>query len=300
MANINMTQEQLDNVVTAINNRAKISVVETKTSAMTKAQFNGLAEERKANRGGSGFDEWGNSHNTGILINNGMCVFNTTPNLFLLGSFVKGTSTISKTSYPLIEINGVVHKLDKLNDTNANQSVITLPTAPTIYPHDTVLTTEQLNSGVIKHADSSNSGLIVNGKFDTDTAGWIGSGYTVSSNTLLLTNPTSAEAYAYQNFTTVVGKKYVVEITLTIGTATIPKLQLKTALAGATILNQTYTTGGRYVVEFTATTLNSTIIVSTNTTSTGLTAIFDNIAVYPADAISRSDLVFLELTKIAV
>ena len=33
--------------------------------AMTKAQFNALAEERKANRSGSGFDEWGVYNATG-------------------------------------------------------------------------------------------------------------------------------------------------------------------------------------------------------------------------------------------
>ena len=236
MVNINMTQGQLDNVVTAINNRAKTSVVETKTSAMSKAQFNALAEERKANRAGSGFDEWG-LHRSEIStfpnVNQGIWVSSDYSNYFVIGRD-SSSAGVSKTKYPIINVNGIIHRIESINSIGIVQSHIQLPIAPTIYPHDTVLTTEQINSGVIKHADSSNSGLVQNGK------GLSGTTFT-------------------QTVITVNGKKYTIEY----------------------VDNSI-----RKTLEITATVTTYNISLSgTNITEVGM---------YPNDAISRSDLVFLE------
>lgn len=298
MANINMTQEQLDNVVTAINNRAKTSVVETKTSAMTKAQFNALAEERKANRAGSGFDEWGVYNATGsatTFFGSGTSVrgFQNMIVSSMTGGSWDGTffSCFGKNSSSIIS--GVTHKHEEA-------SAIRIPTAPNIYPHDTVLTTEQINSGVIKHADSSNSGLIVNGKFNVDTSGWSGgSGATLSteSGSLKVQGGVTNYPFAYQVIPTVIGKKYKIEGYSTSGVNTAFSAYSANPLSGGTqlgIIVNTTPTNSYSTVEFTATTTSTWIICSIESTVDNSSATFDNIAVYPADSISRSDLVFLE------
>ena len=130
-------------------------------------------------------------------------------------------------------VNGNLHKLAYINS-NALKSNILLPTAPNIYPYDTVLTTEQINSGVIKHADSSNSGLVTSGK-------------NLSGTTF------------NQTVVVVTGKKYIIEYKD----------------------NEV-----RKTLEITASSTLYTISLSdTNITEVGM---------YPADAISRSDLLLAE------
>lgn len=296
MANINMTQGQLDNVVTAINNRAKTSTVELKTTAMSKAQFDALAEERKANRAGSGFDEWGKHHVTVATysnINEGMYVYPSIPNIFNLGRQSSSGAGISKTEVPIISTNGYRQILKSIGTGSAYENTVTLPPAPNIYPYDTVLTAEQINSGVIKHADSSNSGLIVNGKFDTDTSGWTSynSGtITFNSGSALISSNGTNYGGASQVIQTVNDKKYILEF----------EVSSSTGNRAVTITNSDKTGGvfqqannGRFVIEFIATSTSCSIMFG-GATSTTFSGIFDNIAVYPADAISRSDLVFLE------
>lgn len=275
---------------------------------MTKAQFNALAAERKANRAGSGFDEWGaggpsNNINYGLhtwIYNNVSYVS--------LGRETDLQGGISKTLYAKVNINGENIKLGGVAHNgvavNNNRLDITSPTAPTIYPHDTVLTAEQINSGVIKHAGASNSGLIVNGKFDTDTSGWInyvgGSISQVSGR--LKTQSISDRGRGYQYLTNlVVGKKYVVEaMVASDGVVEAGLYCSSTNNVGAFdygVLKATIseTTLVYKKLEFTATTTN--LMLCCTTISSGVSSsysYFDNIAVYPADAISRSDLVFLE------
>lgn len=264
------------------------------SNMMTKAQFNALAEERKANRGGSGFDEWGKHaipSSTTSLINEGMWVTNVDSNIIVIGRYRGyGNQGVSKSYSPIVNINGCSHKIDS----NLGQTVIALPTAPNIYPYDTVLTTEQINSGVIKHADASNSGLIVNGKFDTDTNGWTAMwNCTLSQSSGKLT-ATSVVASGYmdynQAFATIIGKKYIVKCNMDKGTSSDIQAYIRTGVGyGTLILN---TSNSRF--EFTATTTMSNIAFRSYVTAIGQQSSIDNIAVYPADAISRSDLVFLE------
>lgn len=294
MANINITQGQLDNVVTAINNRAKISDVETKTSAMTKAQFNALAEERKANRAGSGFDSfgWGSTSepSTDYIINEGLWIRSNIPNVICLSRSDEATKGTSKSKIPIVNINGVQHKIFDYGGDR-----ITLPTAPTIYPHNTVLTPEQIASGVIKHADASNSGLIVNGKFDTDMSGWKALSCTlnVEANRLKIVNNGGINGAAQQGFSTVVGKKYIIEFELTSGNVNMG-MQVKADSTGISGWSLTGSPTGRYTYEYTATSTTSYILFSPYSNSAGAYGYVGNIAIFPADAISRSDLVFLE------
>ena len=200
-------------------------------NTMTKAQFNALAEERKANRAGSGFDEFGK--HVGTSINEGMYTNPIYINNFRIGRPIDGTGT-SKKNNPVVNINGVVQNINYINTTINYDNTILLPTAPNIYPYDTVLTTEQINSGVIKHAASSNSGLVTMGK-------------NLSGTTF------------NQTITVVNGKKYIIEYV---------------------------DNGVRKTSEITASSASYIISLSgTNITEVGM---------YPLDAISRSDLVFLE------
>lgn len=271
-------------------------------NTMTKAQFNALVEERKSNRAGSGFDEWGASTLTGY-INNGMQVFSiNTMSYLALGRELDLQPGLSKTLYPKVNINGVWIRIggtafDGIT-VNNNRFDIKLPTASNIYPYDTVLTAEQIASGVIKHADASNSGLIVNGKFDTDTSGWsesITGTVSWNSGTLKITS-VGGDRYAYQAISCVIGKEYVVEFngrcsdqygTLSVGT---------TKEFGTPVVNYSLVTDSpnmdKYTFKFTATA--TPMYIRPKIGAANSIAYFDNIAVFPADAISRSDLVFLE------
>lgn len=216
-----------------------IDQINTQNSAMTKAQFNALSEERKANRAGSGFDSMG-KHSVGYAsVNDGIIAAsaNDYVDAFQMGwNFTSQLAGTSKTNYPIANINGVLLKLFSINRASTGYEInkIQLPTAPTIYPYDTVLTTEQINSGVIKHADSSNSGLVVMGK-------------NLSGTTF------------NQTISVVNGKKYIIEY---VDNAVRKTLEI-TASSTSYIIN----------------------LSGTNITEVGM---------YPLDAISRSDLVFLE------
>ena len=273
---------------------SKVNLGSATSNTMTKAQFNALAEERKANRAGSGFDEFGK--HVGTSINEGMYTNPIYINNFRIGGPIDGTGT-SKKNNPVVNINGVVQNINYINTTINYDNTILLPTAPNIYPYDTVLTTEQINSGVIKHADASNSGLIVNGKFDTDTSGWVFSDSNAvfyENNSIRITS-TSADRRIRQSISCIIGKKYIIEAEMTstdiyggfivgLGTTFSAEIQLR---VGRIITNKE-----KVKFEFTATsTMHSIqpIMGAANSTVT-----FDNIAVYPVDAVSRSDLAFLE------
>ena len=268
---------------------------------MTKAQFNALAEERKANRAGSGFDSfgWGSTSipSTDYIVNEGMWVRSTVPNTIHSSRSDASSQGISKSKIPIVNINGVQHKIF---DNGGDR--INLPTAPTIYPYDTVLTPEQIASGVIKHADASNSGLIVNGKFDTDTSGWTAyyNGTISEVNGKIRLTDTLADggsARAVQGIQTVIGKKYIAEtVSSNINNATTHSLAVFTGSSGdgSNVSILTQANAQTFRLEFVATTSISYITIMVNASVANGYAEFDNIAVYPADAISRSDLVFLE------
>ena len=273
-------------------------------SMMSKAQFNALASERRANRAGSGFDEWGKHFTSTSPVNEGMFPSASIPNTFFIGydnvttSLVTG---ISKTNMPYVSVNGIVSKILGINDINSPlRNNITLPPAPTIYPYNATLTPEQIASGVIKHADSSNSGLIANGKFDTDTSGWsnFDASLSIDANRLKITSnagSTSGTFGVQMLSNLVVGKKYIVEFNaISISSGSL-LFRVGSGTATQPFINIYSTTPiiGRNNIEFTATLTNHHIFMGL-VTSAGQNAVYDNIAVFPSDAISRSDLVFLE------
>lgn len=191
-------------------------------------------------------------------------------------------------------VNGVLQKLVYINS-NTSKSSILLPTAPNIYPYDTVLTAEQIASGVIKHADASNSGLIVNGKFDTDTSGWsaFSSSLVIESGKLKITNNSAYNGTIRQTFSSIVGKEYIVEFEATSGSHNLG-MQIKGDASGISGWSVAGATTGRYTFKYTATTTTTYLLFAVYNNTLGAYAYVDNIAVYPADAISRSDIVFLE------
>lgn len=294
-------KNQIQGYVIPAGTSYSVDQINTQNSAMTKAQFNALAEERKANRAGSGFDGWGRHHASVTFfpnINEGMWATTEPANSLYLGKETATSVGASKSQYPIVNINGVVQKIKGSSIVeNTDRTLIKLPTVPNIYSYDTVLTAEQVASGVIKHADASNSGLIVNGKFDTDTSGWTSSNGGVISyiNGNLQITKTGSGLWqgAKQTIPTVIGKKYVVEATIS---ESISATAAVYAIATGNIV--TSASASRVTLEFIATAVTSEIFLSFNSASgaEGSVLKFDNVAVYPADTISRSDLVFLELT----
>lgn len=283
------------------------SVANWRDSMMSKAEFNAVAAERRANRTGSGFDEFGKHYTpsgTVLPINEGMFVNSAVANTLSMGRALYSVG-ISKTAYPVLSINGtslIVRQINNSHSSEVIENVLTLPPAPTVLPSTATLTQQQIDSGVIKHADASNSGLIVNGKFDTDTSGWTGTNATLSvvANQLVVTgtavSPTSQRADATQ-FSTIIGKKYILEYNLISNTGTVD------TSVGPVIIGGTFDTNGLTYIYDNTVGRKQYIITATATSITvrlqagnlvGVISTFDNIAVFPADAISRTDLVFLE------
>ena len=271
-----------------------VDQINTQNSAMTKAQFNALAEERKANRAGSGFDEMG-KHNSVVAtypnINEGMWSW-LTPNSLILGKDSAQNAGISKTLFPVINVNGVINKLFALNS-NSSYCNIILPTASNIYPYDTVLTAEQIASGVIKHADASNSGLIVNGKFDTNTSGWTNDASSSWSllNGKMHSNGSVNGSKFTQVINTVIGKQYTIEFEVSNYASGTFRLY-DVAFLNTVGYYVDAMSNGRFTHTWTATATTHTIICSDYTGN--FIGDIDNIAVFPADAISRSDLSMAE------
>ncbi len=227
-------KNQIQGYVIPVGTSYSIEEINTQNSAMTKAQFNALSEERKANRAGSGLDYMGKgSSTTSLNVNEGIWTDASQTNRFYIGKTTANAGT-SITNEAQSMVNGILQKLKNVNNATLAIAEILCPTAPNIYPYNTVLTTEQINSGVIKHADSSNSGLVTMGK-------------NLSGTTF------------NQTVTVVNGKKYIIEYV---------------------------DNGVRKTLEITASSTSYIISLSgTNITEVGM---------YPLDAISRSDLVFLE------
>ena len=265
---------------------------------MTKAQFNALADERKANRAGSGFDSFGKGSSTSTVnVNEGIWTDSAQVNKFYLGKTTANSGT-SITNHAETMTNGILQKLKYLNSTSAIAEIL-CPIAPNIYPHDTVLTAEQIASGVIKHADSSNSGLIINGKFNTDTSGWTTTRFTptwqVDGSVYLDATEYTAGLFS-QSIALIVGKQYIVEVNVVSRNTTYTQSVVNCSTSDATTSvygSSSNLVVGRNVFTFTADGTKPYIAIKSGTHPSDYITI-DNIAVYPADAISRSDLVFLE------
>ena len=251
-------------------------------TALSKATFEAIARDNRDKFAGSGFVEFGKVL-AGIptyLVNDGIWTLSTYSNYFVMGRY--GGSGTSKTDYPLLNINGNRLSINSIN--SGTQNNIQLPTAPTVYPFGTTnhLITEGL---AIAHADASNSGLIVNGKFDTDTIWTKGTGWTIGGGVATIAG-TGTSFLTNTQYIFIAGRKYIIEFEVTRFVSGGARLYLD---GTGYIANAT--TGGRFSIEFTPTVNNSTLKF---VASSGDDLDISSIAVFPADAISRSDLVFLE------
>jgi trimeric autotransporter adhesin len=148
--------------------------------------------------------------------------------------------------------------------------------------------------------------LVTNGTFTTDTSGWTATNATFVSATgvAVLTNSGATNGYAYQTITTVVGKAYSVGVSLTLGTATTPRLLIGNSADAVTLGSVSMASTGNYAVNFIATATTTYITVETNSTTISQTASFDNISVKLADpdrSVKNTGLVINgTLTKTAV
>lgn len=251
-----------------------------RASSLSKSAFNAIARDNRDRYAGSGH----------ILLDSALTSVNIGISTGLTSNtFIQGNSTFN--------INGSIEKY-------LSQNVL-LPQAPTVFPYNTWDSVANpnptagtdawliKNGFAIQHADASNSGLIKNGKFDTDTSGWTlaGTGTTLTQNAGQATLTVVTGGYgASQSIPTVVGKKYIFEADFIseTGSGSIYVAQIN----GTKYTDTNFVAPGHYSAEFTATEASVHVWVANSTN--GGTTVFDNIAVFPADAISRSDLVFLE------
>ena len=262
-------------------------------TALSKATFEALARDNRDKFAGSGFVEWGNYAIGTTAINDGIWGVPSYVNHFFMG-YEGAILGNTKTTMPYPNINGTIHKIDGTFYT-AGRNKILLPEAPTVYPTGTTnhLITEGL---AIAHADASNSGLILNGKFDSA----LGVEWSPASNAnisatggkLTVTSTDMAYAVAILNQTGLtIGREYTIEIEKSDNVSGL--LYVGTELNSTAYGNTgVYTNSGRYSITFTA--ISTTFRLRVYTHLVGETTTWDNLALFPKDAISRADLTFLE------
>ena len=125
--------------------------------------------------------------------------------------------------------------------------------------------------------------LVTNGGFDTDTTGWtaVTATLTVDTNRLKITNIGAVFGVAYQAFTTVVGKTYVLSVDRTDGTAG-GLVYVGTSAQGSQLVAGSLIGTGSHTYTFTATTTTSYVSLF-NTNATDGTGFYDNTTIYEAD-----------------
>jgi hypothetical protein len=130
--------------------------------------------------------------------------------------------------------------------------------------------------------------LLTNGRFTTDTSGWTASGATLASiaggqlnNCLRVTNSGAASGRASQQLTAAAGN-YRLTLYYKNGTGTC-KVTVGTTAGGAQIASQTLTAVDwtSVTINFTAAGANPWINVFVDDTTSGHTALYDEIFVVP-------------------
>ena len=245
----------------------------------TKAEFEALATERRANRAGSGFDTWG-KHSDSSNVNDGIFTGNSSTfysNSFGLGKY-NGDGD-SRSDYPIANVNGyLLHILGIQYTDNTWANKISLPDAPSV-----------------THVDSSNSGLVVNGDFNS-LVGWsdINALLLISNDRIEMTSISSSWPTIQQNFTDlIVGKKYVIEVTAESATMNA-RIQAGTPTQATEYAYQNLS-DGLNKFEFTATDTTMHFKLQGYATEANQVCYFSKASIFPTDEVSRSDLVFLEV-----
>ena len=119
--------------------------------------------------------------------------------------------------------------------------------------------------------------LVTNGTFDSGTTGWTSwqtGTLSVDTGRLKVENGAATISGGYQLITVVVGKVYQFEGIKEAGTASGPRYYLGTSVGGTQ-----YSSNAAASTKFTATSTTLVVTASTQTTTLGATAFFDNISV---------------------
>jgi hypothetical protein len=129
-------------------------------------------------------------------------------------------------------------------------------------------------------------GFVTNGTFDTDTTGWAANNATLSvvSNKLRISNSGTSYGYAWQGFTTKIGKKYTFNLDYTLGTSNSAGMRVGTTVGGSQIGAITMSSSGSYSITFTATTTTTYILVINLQNVDTRYSDVDNISVFEIDA----------------
>ena len=244
----------------------------------SKAEVEAEAARRMEEMAGSGFVKFGvnvggtnyDAVNLGMGARAHAALSSTWANTFFLSS--------SSGDEPEATVNWYKQKIigiPRISDGSTLFPFVTLPPAP----------------------GATNPNLVTNGTFDTDTTGWgirvDRTVLSVVSGEMKVENIGSGFGYAYQAISTVVGKKYALEMKLSSNTPACT-VRVGDAEISGTVLNVSETGTGYFKYEFTADATTTYISFTVGTATVGDYFLIDNVAVIPADEISRQDLVFLE------
>ena len=254
-------------------------------TSMSKAASEALARDNRDKFAGSGFVEWGygRSGSGNEPVNDGITTNISLVNQFWMGYLSSGNIANSKTVYPQVNINGNILKVARVNRAD-EISTIELPPAPTV-----------------THADASNSGLLLNGKFDTDLTSWnIGVGRTIvyEAGKAKLIQDSDTLTSIGQEIDTTIGKTYTAHAWIDGGNTTSGVVfKVNDVPATQTLEQIIQSTGVAGYVSFTFEAVGTTsnvLAYCLDTGTTGSVAYIDNIFVTESSSISRTDLTFLE------
>ena len=306
-----------------LSNLSKISTL----GCMTKQEFEALAALRREKYAGSGFIEWGSDNsNSAYNINHGMTAFGSVGQhgKLALGPGQISLVGISKTKYPIVNINGYKQFLRYINSTNGDlPAVISFPSPPTSLGTITDSTNLpfSMKQGDFAILNDTDRELVYNGTFDTGISGWhnysnVTMEWDSSNQRLKFINDSSDGNYVSVSLRLIKGVRYklVFECEISSGINFVARLYHTGNLL-------TVTESGTYEVEFVAVNKTDSLYFHLGVPNDGNTAYIDNVSIKQVspqpivalqdissgidiyqnsdkfvarDSISRQDLVFLE------
>lgn len=134
--------------------------------------------------------------------------------------------------------------------------------------------------------------LIINGKFDVNTSGWTAGANTtlsVVNGTLKILNNTTYAGYAYTMFSTVIGKKYKLTLTLSVNNTSNPRFYLGTAGGSGDMLILQVALGIT-TIEFTAVSTTTYLTLDNTNAVAGNYTQWDEITSYLLDITPTTEI----------
>ncbi|MBQ4864371.1 hypothetical protein J8L98_22015 [Pseudoalteromonas sp. MMG013] len=134
--------------------------------AMTKAQFDALRDIRKQQYAGSGFVEWGKQLASSQSINEGLWERVSESNALRLGAGYQASGA-SKSSEPLVSVDGVLHHISQVSNTDFGFNNLMFPHAPDgtkTYDLATGTVTQHTNAEVAFASEIATSKVITSRK----------------------------------------------------------------------------------------------------------------------------------------